>query len=60
MYMNKPSVTKTEAADRVNLFHSTTCRFEQYEFRNPGQMVVPLLRYGHFMIVIKKTLPFRH
>ena len=31
MYINKPSVTKIEAADRVDLLHSTSCRFEQYE-----------------------------
>ena len=31
MYINKPSETKTEAADRVNLLHSTIYRFEQWE-----------------------------
>ena len=31
MYINKPSVTKIEVADRVNLLHSINCRFEQYE-----------------------------
>ena len=31
MYINKPSVMKVEAADRVNLLHSTSCKFEQYE-----------------------------
>ena len=31
MYINKLSVTKIEAADRVNLLRSTICRFEQYE-----------------------------
>ena len=31
MYINKPSATKTEAADRVNLLHSTIYRFEQWE-----------------------------
>ena len=31
MYVNKPSVTKLEAADRVNLLRTTNCRFEQYE-----------------------------
>ena len=31
MYLNKSSVTKTEAAGRVNLLHGTSCRFEQYE-----------------------------
>ena len=31
MYINKPSVTKIEAVDRVNLLHSTSSMFEQYE-----------------------------
>ena len=30
MYINKPSVTKIEAADRVNLLHSTSCKFTLY------------------------------
>ena len=29
MYINKPSVAKTEAADRVNLLHSTSYKSEQ-------------------------------
>ena len=31
MYINKPSVTKIEAADRVNLLHSIIYRFDQWE-----------------------------
>ena len=31
MYINKPSVTKIEAAERDNLSHDTICRFEQCE-----------------------------
>ena len=31
MYINKPSVSKIEAADRVNLLRSSGCMFEQYE-----------------------------
>ena len=31
MYINKPSETKIEAADRVNVLRSTSCRFEQEE-----------------------------
>ena len=31
MCINKSSVTKIEAADRVNLLHGSICRFEQYE-----------------------------
>ena len=48
MYINKPSVTQIEAADRVNLLRSTSCRFEQYEFRKPGQMLISLPRYSPF------------
>ena len=42
MYMNKPSVTKIEAADRINLLHSTSSRFGKYESLKPGQMFVSL------------------
>ena len=45
MYINRPSVTKIEAADRVYLLRSTSCKFEQYEFQKPGQMLVSLSRY---------------
>ena len=61
MRINKPSATNIEAADRVNLLHGTTiCRFEQWESRKAGQMLVSLPRYRHFMIVTKKALAFRH
>ena len=60
MYINEPSVTKIEAADRINLLHSTSCRFEQYEFRKPGQMLVSLPRYPPFHDSHQKTLAFRH
>ena len=46
---NKPSVTKIEATDRVNLLQSTSCRFEQYESLKPGQnLLVSLSRYASF------------
>ena len=32
MYMNKPSVTKIEEADRVTLLYSASCRFGKYEY----------------------------
>ena len=48
MYINKPSVTKIEAAGRVNLLGSTSCRFEQYKFPKPGRMLVSLPRYVPF------------
>ena len=31
MYIKKPSATKIEAADRVNLLHGAIYRFEQCE-----------------------------
>ena len=48
MYINKPSVTKVEAADKVNLLHSTSCSFEQYKTSKLGQMLVFLPRYAPF------------
>ena len=50
MHINKPSVTKIEAADRFSLLQSTSCRFEQY----------PCPDMRHFMIATKETLAFRH
>ena len=48
MYINKPSVTKNGAVDRVNLLHSTSCSFEQYKSSKVGQMLVSLPRYAPF------------
>ena len=48
MYINKPSVTKIKAADRVNLLHITSCSFEQYKSSKFGQMLVSLPRYAPF------------
>ena len=48
MYINKPSVTKIEAADEVNLLHSTSCSFEQYNSSKLGQMLVSLPGYVPF------------
>ena len=31
MYINKPSATKIEVAERDNLLHNTIYRFEQWE-----------------------------
>ena len=60
MYINKSSVTKIEGADRVNLLHSTSCSFEQYEFQKPRQILVFLLIYAPFHDSHQKTLAFRH
>ena len=48
MSIDKPSVTKIEAADRVNILPSTGCSFEQYKSPKPGQMLVSLPRYAPF------------
>ena len=48
MYRNKPSVTKIEAADRVNLLHCTSCSFEQHKSLELGQMIASLPRYAPF------------
>ena len=60
MYINKPSVTKIEAADRVNLLHRTRCRFKQFECGKPSQMLVPLPRYAPFHDSHQETLAFTH
>ena len=56
MYIKKPSVTKTEAADRVNLLHSTSCSLEQYKSSKLGQMLVSLPRYEPFYDSHRKRL----
>ena len=48
MYINKPSATKIEAADRVNVLHSTIYRCEELKFVKSGQMLVSLPRYPPF------------
>ena len=51
MYINKPSVTKIEAADRVNLLHSTSSNLENLV---KCSYACPDMR--DFMIVTKKRL----
>ena len=60
MYINNPSVTKIEAADRVNLLHNISCRFEKYEFREHGECLYPCSDMRHFTIATKNNLAFRH
>ena len=62
MYINKPSVTKIEAADRVNLLHSIVLA-ACLKSRNLENLVKCLYLFpdmGHFMTVTKKTRAFRH
>ena len=58
--MNKPSVTKIEATDRVNLLYCTSCWFGKYQYSTPGQMFVSLPRYAPFHDGHQKTIAFRH
>ena len=60
MYINKPSLTKIEAADGVNLLHRTSCGFEQYKSSKLGQMLVSLSRYAPFHESHQKDSAFRH
>ena len=38
VYKQKPSATKTEAADRIKFLHGSTYRFEQFESWKAGQL----------------------
>ena len=65
MYINKPSVTKIEAADRINLLQSTSCRFKQYESSNPDQLLISLPKYGafhdgHQKRLLPSNIEFKH
>ena len=44
VYKQKPSATKTEAADRINLLHGSIYRFEQFKSWKAGQLLVSLPR----------------
>ena len=60
MYINKPSVAKIKAADRVNLWHSTVAAvLNSTNLQNLVKCLYPYLDMRHFMIVTKKTLAFR-
>ena len=48
MCINKPSATKIEVADRINLLHIIIYRFEQWESCKDGQMLISLPRYPPF------------
>ena len=60
MYINKPSVTKIEAADRGKLLHSLAAALNSTNLQNLVKCLYPCLEMRHFMIVTKKTLAFRH
>ena len=60
MYINKPSATKIEAAERDNLLHDTIYRFNGGSHENLVKYLYPCLDIRHSMVVTKKTLAFRH
>ena len=61
MYINKPSATKIEAADRVNLLHSIlSTGLNSGNHEKLVKCLYPCPDIRHFMIVTKKTLAFRH
>ena len=59
MYINKPSVTKIEAADRLHLLHSIAAGFNSTDLENMVKCFHPCPDMRHFIIVTKKTLAFR-
>ena len=59
MYLNKPSVTKIEAADRINLCIVLAAGLNSTNFENLVKCLYPCPDMRHFMIVTKKTLAFR-
>ena len=57
MYINKPSATKIEAAERDNLLHNT---MNSGNHETLVKYLYPCLDIHHFMIITKKTLAFTH
>ena len=60
MYINKPSETKIEAADRVIFCIVLSTGWNSGNHENLVKYLYPCLDIRHFMIVTKKTLAFRH
>ena len=57
MYINKPSVTKTEAGDRVNIFCIVlSAGLNSTNIENLVNCFFPCPDMRHFMIVTRKTL----
>ena len=55
MYIDKPSATKTESADRV-----VSTGLDSGNHEKLIKYLYPCPDIRHFMIVTKKTLAFRH
>ena len=60
MYINKPSVTKIEAADRINLLIVLAVGLNSTNLENLVNCLYPYPHMRHFMIVTKETFAFRH
>ena len=63
MYINEPSATKIEAADRVNLLIVLAASLNNKNLENLVKCWYPCTDMRHFMTVtkkLKKTLAFRH
>ena len=56
MYMNIPSVTKIEAADRLNLCMVLASGLESTNLENLAKCLYTYPDMRHFMIVTKKLL----
>ena len=60
MNINKQSMTKIEAADRVNLCIVLAAALNSTNLQNLVKCLYPCLDMRHFMIVTKRTLAFRN
>ena len=60
MYINKLSVTKTEAADRDNLLHIPAAGLNSKNLENLVKCLLSCPDMRNFMIVTKKALASRH
>ena len=53
-------MTKIEEVYMVNLLHTTSWGFKQYQSRKPGEMLVSLPKYAPFHDSHQKIPAFRH
>ena len=60
MYINKPSVTKTEAVDKLIFCIILDAALNSMNLQNLAKCLYPCPDMRHFMIVTKNTLAFRH
>ena len=60
MFIDKPSVTKIEAADRVNFCIVLSADLNSTNLENLVNCLHICPDMSHFMMVTKKTLAFKH